>query len=54
VKREMLEAKFWLEPLVQLAQNWGFARHELNDIRRIVEEHQHTLLEKWNEHFGKA
>ena len=31
VKRDRLEAKFWLEPVVELAQNWGFARHELNE-----------------------
>ena len=28
VKRDRLEAKFWIDPVVELAQNWGFARHE--------------------------
>jgi len=43
VKRERLIAKFWLAP-VELAQNRGFAGHELNRIARIVAEHEAILL----------
>ena len=52
VNRERLEAKFWLEPVVELAQNWGFARHELNELMRLVEQNREMLLEKWHEHFN--
>ena len=52
VKRDQLEAKFWLEP-VEVAQNWGFRRHELNRIAKLVEENQEALLESWNEFFGQ-
>ena len=52
VKRDRDEAKFWLEPIVELAGNWGFARHELNRVRRIVEEQRELFLERWHEHFG--
>jgi hypothetical protein len=45
------EAKFWLEP-IDLATNHGFNGSELNEIGRLVEEHQLELLEAWNEHFG--
>lgn len=45
------EAKFWLDP-VQLAANYGFNGRELKQIQRIIEKHQVTPLEAWNEHFG--
>ncbi|MBR1521226.1 MAG: DUF4160 domain-containing protein [Bacteroidaceae bacterium] len=32
VVRAENEAKFWLEPQVELAENDGFANHELNKI----------------------
>jgi hypothetical protein len=37
VKREKMEAKFWIQP-VELAQNWGFARHELNHVTGLVQQ----------------
>ena len=51
VKRDRLIVKFWLEP-VSLAKNRGFEEHELNRIRRLVEEQRTTLIEAWHEHFG--
>ena len=52
VKWERMEAKFWLHPLVELAENWGFAPHEFNVVRRLVEEDRELLLESWDDHFG--
>jgi hypothetical protein len=49
VERDRNEAKFWLDP-VRLERGGGFPRHELRDIRRIVEDHEHKLLEEWDEH----
>ena len=53
VRRDKLEAKFWLEP-VELAQNWGFPRQELTTLGKLVEEHRDELLERWHEHFDQA
>ena len=39
VKRDRAEAKFWLEPFVRLEWQRGFRQHELNVVRRLVEEH---------------
>ena len=50
VKAGRDQAKFWLEP-VQLAANYGFKAHELNEIERIVREHRIRFLEVWHEHF---
>ena len=51
VKAESDQAKFWLDP-VRLASNYGFKAHELNEIERLVREHQAELLEAWYEHLG--
>jgi hypothetical protein len=45
------QAKFWLEP-IRLAANFGFAARDLNEIERIIREHQAELLEAWNEYFS--
>ncbi|MBE9079594.1 DUF4160 domain-containing protein [Romeria aff. gracilis LEGE 07310] len=50
VKRDRQLAKFWLSP-VSLAKNRGFKDYELNAISRLVEEHEHILLEAWNDYF---
>ncbi len=44
------QAKFWLHP-IDLASNYGFRAHELNEIRQIVEQHQSELIEAWNGYF---
>ena len=48
VKAESDQAKFWLEP-INLASNYGFRGHELNEIERIIQEHKKELMEAWNE-----
>ncbi len=51
VEAEGDQAKFWLRS-VRLASNHGFKAHELNEIERLVVEHQDTLLEAWDGYFG--
>jgi hypothetical protein len=46
------QAKLWLNPIA-LAANYGFAARELNEIARIVTEHQTELLEAWHDYFGE-
>jgi len=50
VKRERMEAKFWLDP-VELAHNWRFPRYELNTVESTVNEHRDELLEAWHGFF---
>ena len=47
------EAKFWLEPRVELAKNSGFSKHELNNIQKIVEKNAEQFKEQYKEHIGK-
>lgn len=49
VRRDRQQAKFWLAP-VSLAWNHGFSARELNDIRRLILEHEQEIIEAWNEH----
>ncbi len=43
VDREKMSAKFWLDPDVALAANYGFRRKELRDIERIMHQNLEML-----------
>ena len=51
VEKAGCACKFWLQPIA-LSRNEGFRRHELNQIYRIIEEHQEILLREWQGRFG--
>jgi hypothetical protein len=44
-------AKFWMEP-VELANNFGFTRHELHEIHDVLQQHASNILNAWHEYFG--
>jgi hypothetical protein len=45
------EAKFWLEPELELAKNHGYSRIQLKQIESIVEAHSDELVKAWRKHF---
>ena len=45
------EAKYWLEPRLELATNYGLSARQLTKIRAIVEEREDELINAWNAHF---
>ena len=45
------EAKFWLEPHVELAINSRLSRMQIKEIEKIIEEHYDELKRAWNDHF---
>jgi len=47
------EAKFWLEPHIELAQNYGFSSQEINEISKIIESYANDFREKYKQHIGK-
>ncbi len=49
VGRDRRLAKFWLEPIA-IAENDGFANHELSRIARLIEANKIKILQAWNAH----
>ncbi|MCH7538697.1 MAG: DUF4160 domain-containing protein [Proteobacteria bacterium] len=45
------EAKYWLEPTIELAKNHGLSPPHLTKIREIVEAHENEFINAWNSHF---
>ncbi len=46
------EAKYWLEPEIELARNYRLSRTQLKQTEQIIEEHYDELLDAWRKHFG--
>jgi hypothetical protein len=46
------EAKFWLEPDIELANNYGYNRQQLKEIESLVEDHRDELVSAWKQHFS--
>ena len=46
------EAKFWLEPSIELAVSKGVSESSLNRIERIITERQEEIIHAWNHHFS--
>ena len=47
------EAKFRLEPAIELPLNQGLSATELNELKRIVEERQNEIREHGHRHFQR-
>jgi len=45
-------AKIWIDP-VELQNNRGYNRAELNRVLKMTRQHQPQLLQAWHEHFGR-
>lgn len=48
VDRDNLSAKFWLDPDISLANNFGFNRRELRMIEHILRENMEILRLEWD------
>ena len=46
------EAKFWLEPDLELAKNCDYSRQQLKEIESLVEDHRDELVSAWKQHFS--
>lgn len=52
VDRENMTAKFWLDPVVSLAESHGYSRKELRDIEKIATENLEILRNEWDTFCG--
>ncbi len=46
------EAKFWLEPTIELAQNLDLNNRQIRTVRSLIEAHEHEIRAAWKRHFG--
>lgn len=46
------EAKFWLEPEIELSKNHHYSRKRLKEIEALVEVHYDELVSSWQNHFS--
>jgi len=46
------EAKFWLDPEIELAKNYSYTRRQLKEIESLVEVHYNELIGAWKKHFS--
>ena len=46
------EAKFWIEPRIELARNHRLSQRDVTRIRNLIEEHEDVIRAAWSEHFG--
>ncbi|UJS21370.1 MAG: DUF4160 domain-containing protein [Candidatus Brocadia sp.] len=44
-------AKFWLEPIVALANNYGLSPKQLNEIQKFIKEKADEITEAWENYF---
>ena len=52
IKGQKARAKFWLEPIIALADYRGFKIHELKEIEQIVIERQKEFQDAWKKHLS--
>jgi hypothetical protein len=45
------EAKFWLEPGVELAKSHGLSAAQLTELKKAVETRKDDILDAWRRHF---
>jgi hypothetical protein len=44
-------AKFWLEPIIALADFYNLPSRELREVQLLVEEHEDEFRSAWRQHF---
>lgn len=47
------EAKFWLEPEIELVKAYGVSQKQIREIQEQIEEHENAITDAWHQHFGR-
>lgn len=45
------EAKFWIEPIIALAQHYNLSNKQLKELQKIIEEKVDEIKKAWKNHF---
>jgi Domain of unknown function (DUF4160) len=46
------EAKFWIDPFVTLAANFGLTQKQIAEVQTLIEEHLNEIRAAWARHFA--
>ena len=46
------EAKYWLEPQIELARNFHLSSPQLKEVEILIEAHRDEIASAWRRHFG--
>ena len=46
------EAKYWIEPEIELAKNYGYRDSDLQRIEELLVEQEEVIRDAWQRHFG--
>ncbi len=46
------EAKFWIEPEIELVRSVGFNQKQINLLKQIIKENRDEISTSWRRHFG--
>ncbi|MBU4460410.1 MAG: DUF4160 domain-containing protein [Verrucomicrobia bacterium] len=52
VRRGASVANFWLRPVPDVAEAYGFGAHELCELLDVAVDRRAEIERYWNEHFG--
>lgn len=47
------EAKFWLEPAIELARDYGLGARSVTTALRLIREHENEIRAAWKKHFHR-
>lgn len=46
------EAKFWIEPNIELVKFVGLNKKQINMLENIIKDNENEIRSSWEEHFG--
>ncbi len=47
------EARFWLEPVVALAEHDGLGTKQLKELQGVIERRRDEIVRRWRQHFSR-
>ncbi len=47
------EAKFWIEPKIEVARNYRLSEQDLSRVLQLVVDHEQEIRDAWHRHFGR-
>ena len=47
------EAKYWIEPAIELAVSYGLKRKDLSTVEELIKEHEGEIRTSWYKHFER-